>query len=213
MVDGLRRAASSWEVWKIALVASTMSGPMLTLGALWGTPYLETAFNLERPEAAFYTSLTLFGWAIGAPLAGWVSDKLQRRKILINFSCAMTTTALGILVFVPASSLVLTTAALIAIGFFGGTMAISFALVREQHSPEISGSAIGIVNGMTVASGALLQPLVGLVLDALNSDLVGSNATDYVASDYQWGFILIFLTALTGFIGSLFLSEKRHSPQ
>ena len=34
----LKKAVSSLDVWKIALVGSTMSGPMLTLGGLWERP-------------------------------------------------------------------------------------------------------------------------------------------------------------------------------
>ena len=59
MWRGLARAANTREVWKIALVAATMTGPMLTMGGLWGTPYLMSAYGLARPEAAFYMSLML----------------------------------------------------------------------------------------------------------------------------------------------------------
>ena len=49
-----------------SFVALTLSGPMLTLGGLWGTPYLIVAYDLSQPYAAFLMSLLLFGWAVGA---------------------------------------------------------------------------------------------------------------------------------------------------
>ena len=72
-------SAKSKEVWKIAVIAATMSGPMLALGGLWGTPYLIAAYDLSRPQAAFFVSLLLLGWAIGAPggggfLINWVGE-------------------------------------------------------------------------------------------------------------------------------------------
>ena len=77
MWKGLGRATRNANVWKIAFVASAMSGPMLTLGGLWGTPYLMSAYGLSKEYAAFLVSLMFFGWAFGAPFAGWLSDRLE----------------------------------------------------------------------------------------------------------------------------------------
>jgi MFS family permease len=44
-------------------------------------PFLTSAYGLDRPAAAFYTSLSLFGWALGAPFMGWLSDRIRLRKL------------------------------------------------------------------------------------------------------------------------------------
>ena len=43
---GLWQAAKLWRVWRIALIAAAMSGPMLTIAGLWGIPYLMQAYDL-----------------------------------------------------------------------------------------------------------------------------------------------------------------------
>jgi MFS family permease len=77
---GLSQAVRSSEVWLVAIVGSSMSGPMLAFGGLWGVPYLMVAYDLPRPQAALLVSMMLAGWALGAPVSGWVSDYIGRRK-------------------------------------------------------------------------------------------------------------------------------------
>ena len=212
MWHGLARAAKSKEVWKIALVAATMSGPMLTLGGLWGTPYLMSTYGLERSEAAFYASLILFGWAFGAPSSGWLSDKLRNRKALLVAGSALLSLSLGLIVVLPNMPLWLTVGLFLTMGASGSAMVTSFALVREVSAPEIGGSVVGIVNSMTVASGALLQPLVGALLDAQWSGAVIDGARVYSASDFRWSFSIVFLSTLVGFVTSLTLKKNRDDP-
>lgn len=206
---GLRRAATLWNTWKIALVAGCMSGPMLVLGGLWGVPYFMAAFDLERPHAAYLVSLLLLGWAVGAPLSGWVSDRLRRRKAILVFGLSILTVALALLCFLPSPSLMMATALLIVVGIAGSAMVPSFALVRETSAETIGGSVTGIVNAMTVASGALLQPIVGFVLDFVWDGSVEYGSRVYAPSDYQIAFTIMFATSLAGLCVALTLKEWR----
>lgn len=213
MWQGLGRAAKSLEVWKVALVASTMSGPMLTLGGLWGTPYLIEAYGLEKTQAAFLVSLLLMGWAFGAPFAGWLSDRIrQRKKIIIAGSFAVTL-SVGSIAFLPLLPLWMTVALLIVIGISGAAMTVTFALVREVSPKDISSSVTGIVNSLTVASGAILQPAVGYILDRLWDGTVNGGARVYAIEDYQSGFSLIFAACLIGLLTTLALRESPYVTQ
>ena len=144
----MRRAASHREVWKISFVALTLSGPMLTLGGLWGTPYLIVAYDLSRPYAAFLMSLLLFGWAVGAPAAGWLSDRLGRRKPILIAGSVILCLMLFLLIFIPHLPLAAAVVIIIIIGLSGGSMATCFALVRDVLPDRITGAATGIVNAL-----------------------------------------------------------------
>ena len=206
---GLGRAMASKEVWKVAFVASAMSGPMLALGTLWATPYLMTAYGLDRPNAAFLVSLMLVGWALGAPFSGWLSDRIRVRKNLLVISSGLLTLSLCAIVFIPSLPLPITIAVFILIGATGAAMAICFALVRENCPASISGSVTGIVNSLTVASGAVLQPIVGLLLDMLWDGTSDQTGRVYSASDYQSAFSVVLLVTAIGFLVSLTLKESQ----
>jgi MFS family permease len=205
---GLRRAASRWNTWKIALVAGSMSGPMLVLGGLWGVPYFMQAYGLERPDAAYLVSLLLFGWAVGAPVSGWLSDLLQRRKLLMVSGSVVMTASLGAVSFLPVPPLAVSTGLFILVGFAGAFIVPCFALARETSDPSIGGSVSGIVNSMTVAAGAVMQPLVGFVLDQVWDGTMEDGSRLYQPADFQTAFIILFLTAVLGLLLSLTLKES-----
>lgn len=208
MWHGLGRAVKSLEVWKTALVASTMSGPMLAIGGLWGTPYLMSAFEISRPAAAGIVSLLLLGWAFGAPFNGWLSDHIGHRKLLLVCGSGVLSLAVGVLILFPPQSLWASAVLLVITGSSGAAMAITFALARENSPKDISGSVTGIVNSMTVASGAVLQPGVGLILDRVWDGTVVDGVRIYQASDYRVAFTLILATTVIGFLTTLTLKES-----
>ncbi len=203
MKAGLAYATSTLEVWKVAFAASTMSGPMLALGGLWGTPYLMRAYDLQRPEAAFLMSLMLIGWALGAPASGWLSDRFGHRKLFLNFGLSILCICMGLVVFLPLPPLWITVFLFVVAGISGSSMTTAFAHAREGTPPEFASSVTGIVNSMTVASGAVLQPLVGLTLDYLWDGTLADGVRSYSTADFQWSFSIIFASTLIGLIVSL----------
>ena len=196
IIPNLRNASKSLEMWKIAFVAATMSAPMLTLGGLWGTPYLMSAYELGRSEAAFFTSFILFGWAFSAPIFGWLSDFLGRRKVILAGGSGLLTIALGLIALIPNPTILFTIILFTMVGVSGSVMVSAFALIREVTPNKFQGASIGIVNAMTVASGAILQPLIGFILDLRWNGIMIDGARIFTQVDYRFSFMIIFFTSL-----------------
>ncbi len=207
-VDTIRRR----EIWLIAIVATAMSGPMLAFGGLWGVPYMMTAYGLERPDAAFYVSMLLVGWAIGAPLGGWWSDHIERRKAPVLIAAIVEVFLMCLVVFIPGLPLYLCVIIILGIGIAGGGMATTFALAREVSSPETHGSVSGIVNAMTVASGAILQPVIGLLLDWQWDGTMADGARVYGADHYRTAFICLVAWSSMAVLACLRLRETYCTP-
>ena len=165
VASGLARVARDPQTWLISLAGLGTSAPLLGFAGLWGVPFLETSYGLSRTAAASLTSTIFVGWAVGAPLFGSLSDRIGRRRAPLLVGLSLETAALAALVAVPGWSVSAMTALCFCIGFFGASQVICYALIKETHQAQLSGTGIGFVNGMVTGAGALLQPLCGWLLD------------------------------------------------
>lgn len=204
---GLKETITRNEIWRVAIVAMAMSGPMLALGGLWGVPFLASAYELDRPTSAFYTSFSLLGWAVGAPFFGWLSDRIGKRRLPLVVGTGLNTGLIAIIALVPGLGLTVMAVIFFLSGFTGGCMVISFALGREVSAKRLHGSVSGLVNGMTVGAGAILQPIIGWVLDLRWDGTLLAGARLYQTNDYRFAFLCLVAWAGTGFILSLTLRE------
>lgn len=205
--QALKVAASNPQTWLFALVGMSLTGPVLAFAGLWGVPWFDVVKGLPRAEAAPLLSTVFIGWLIGAPLVGWLSDKLQRRVPLLVVGTMLSTFTIAAVLYVPE----LSQKAIMALLFFGGVggavMILTFAAGRE-HSPDYArGAALGIINTCVVASGALLQPLIGALLDLFWDGTVQDGVRVYSVQAYQRAMLCVPLCALVGFILTFFLRE------
>jgi MFS family permease len=207
--QSFRTAASNPQTWLFALIGMSLTGPVLAFAGLWGVPWFAAVKDMPRSEAAPLLSTVFVGWLIGAPLMGWLSDKLQRRVLLLVCGTLISTLTIVGVLYVPDLS-VRTIAALLFVGGIGGSvMILTFAAGRD-HNPEYArGAALGIINTCVVASGALLQPLIGALLDLFWDGTVQNGIRVYSAQAYQQAMLCIPVGALAGFLLTFFVSDAR----
>lgn len=210
--EGFRQVLINREVWAIGLVASACSGPMLAFGGLWGVPYLAELYGLERPSAAFYASLMLFGWAFGAPAGGWASDAIGRRKLPLVIASALNVVAVVFLFYGPALPLGAMAGLLFLTGFNGAAMVSCYAFAKEVTTPAIHGTVTGFVNMMTVGAGAILQPAVGVLLDWQWDGTMREGVPVYSAGMFETAFISILIYSSIG-LGAALLTRETYCKQ
>ena len=188
------------QTWLIALTGLGTSAPLLGFASLWGVPFLETAYALPRTHAATLTSMLFIGWGLGAPLFGWFSDRIGRRKAPLLAGLALETLALAALVYVPGLPVLAVAGLCVLVGFLGSAQIVVFALAKENHRPELSGTAIGFVNAMVTGAGALFQPLVGLLLDLAWTGEIVLGAPVYQTETYRLALASLIVCGLVGLL-------------
>src|SRR6201997_736120 len=65
------------------LIAGLLFIPTTIFDMVWGVRYLQEAHGLDYASAVMRSAAVPFGWIIGCPLLGFISDKLGRRKPVI----------------------------------------------------------------------------------------------------------------------------------
>src|SRR4051812_32581699 len=62
------------------LISGLLFIPTTIFDMVWGVRYLQEAHGLNYGEAVMRSSTVPFGWIIGCPLLGFISDRIGRRK-------------------------------------------------------------------------------------------------------------------------------------
>jgi len=212
-LSGLGKVMRHRQTLLIALTGLGTSAPLLAFAGLWGVPFLETAYGLSRTSAAGVTSAFFAGWGVGAPLFGWLSDRIGRRRDPLLIALALKTVALAALIYVPGLPLLALVLLSFLVGLFGSAQILCFALVKENHAPALSGTAIGFLNGVITGAGALFQPLVGILLDLAWTGEIVSGAPVYHAEAYRLAFASLIACCVGGFLCLLAVRETHCRPQ
>ena len=193
--------------WLLALAGAAMSAPLLAFAGLWGVAWLMQVYGYARSEAAGLTSLLLIGWAVGAPLAGWLADRLGRHRLPLLITIATGTAGLAVIILVPAlPGAVLSVLFLLCGGCFG-SMVVGYSFSRELNPPQVAGAAFGFINMAAVATCAVFQPLIGWLLDRKWDGTSLDGARIYSAEAYGFALPVLLIFLAVGWLGLLCVRE------
>jgi len=181
-----------------------MGGAFLGFAGLWAVPYFVAVHGMTRVEAANHATLMLASFACGGFLWGAVSDRLRRRRPVFVAGAALL--ALCWLPLLAGMRLPSAAGTLlcIAIGLGAAGLTVSWACAKEVNLPQHSGMATALVNTGCFLGPALIQPLVGWVLDWHRSAAApGVHSTEA----WQRGLWVILGFSLFGLAAALFVRE------
>ena len=206
---GLKNVCANKQTWLATLAAAGLTSALLAFGGLWGVPYLMKARAIDKPDAASFISIIFVGWAIGAPFFGWLSDRIRRRRILLQWGTCGAALTTGTTILVPTLSTTLVIVVLFLQGFFSASMILGFALAKDNNPPESSGVALGLINTFVVGSGAILQPLVGVLLDYRWTGEMFDGVRVFNLVDFQVSMLILPFVCLISFASAFYIREPQ----
>lgn len=214
-VYGLKRVVSNPQTWIIGFVGSCMFLPLLAFGDLWGVQYVMSVANVTKPVAADACSLLYFGWLVGAPIAGWLSDHFGTRKKPLFWGVVLTTACLWLMLMMPTLDISVVSAGLFIIGLVSSIEVIVFVASLEVNPSFARGTAVAVINMIVMLVGGVVQPLIGQLLDmrATDTSIIAaadplSSGFQYAAADYRYALMVMPLIMLIGCVVCLFMKES-----
>lgn len=153
------------QAWINGLYCGFTFSIVAAFAGFWCVPYLTQIYTISLGEAADASSMIFLGAALGAPLLGWISDRLGVRRAPMILCAVISLILMMRILYFTVPSLSTMFLLLFFLGFFCGIYALPFAVVRDLTDPNIRGTAMGFVNMMAILVGsALLQPMIGWLL-------------------------------------------------
>jgi len=209
--QSLKIILSNRQTWLNALYAGFLFGPTAVIGESIGPAYLQFGRGLGVHAAAFATGLIFIGWGISGPISGWLSDRMGLRKPLMVISafCGLIFTIL--IVYLPNMSQTVTYLLFFGFGLTNTGVAIAYAVSTELHDRNTIGTSIAFTNMTSIFVGALLQPLVGRLVDLVAGDR-GYNVETLLLSDFQAGLKLLPICSLVALVLSFTIKETYCKP-
>lgn len=210
LFGALKHVVTNPQMWIISLVSCLTYLPASAFLDLWGIPFLKTAYHFSPEQAAYVTSFAFLGWIIAGPLLGALSDKIKCRRQMIFIASLASSIFMAIICYNPNINIYLLSGIFCLLGISCAVHPLCFAMGKENNPLRISGTAVAVTNTLTMLGGALLQPLIGKLLDWHAS--VGSahpEVLNYNSSDYVFALSVIPAGILCGSILCLFLRETK----
>ncbi|MBP5856032.1 MFS transporter [Marivibrio halodurans] len=213
MLSGMGRMLRRADSWGNAVCGLTLSAPMLAFAGLWAVPWLVQVHGYSKAEAGATTSIIFIGWGISAPVYGWLTDRIGRRKPLLYSGYAFAVMGLVGVVYIPELSPPAISFLLALIGIGGCSMVLNFTLARETNSPSDTGVALSFVNMCVVGAGAIFQPLIGYLLDLGWDGTEIEGVRIYSEAAYRIAFSAMIVGYAIGLAACFFAVRETHCRQ
>jgi MFS family permease len=140
------------------LIAGLFFIPTTIFDMVWGVRYLQEAHDLPYSFAVLRSASVPFGWIIGCPLLGWLTDRIGRRKPVIIGAGVALIGCLALILFAPAGTFPAYSLGLLT-GIASGAAMIPYTVIKEANRPEHAGTATGVVNFLNFAMTAIFGPI------------------------------------------------------
>jgi len=210
ILRGIPRVLVNPHSWTLGLISGGIYGGFAAFVGLWGVPYLTQVYELPRVRAANLVGLAALGLLVGAPLIGWLSDRMHRRRLpLLVVSGLNVFTWLALVG--PAIPIAAGFLPLICflIGLGSSVVVLVFAAIREVNDPRYVGVALGFHNVPAFLSFGVMQWVTGLVLDRYWDGTLVAGARVYGHDAYRTAFALCLLLAAGAFVSACLAPETR----
>jgi len=150
------------------LIAGLIFMPTTIFDMVWGVRFLEEAHNIPYSEAVFRSASVPFGWIIGCPLLGWISDRIGRRKPVILGATLLLLLCMALILYGPRDVFPPYALGLVT-GIASGSAMINYSVIKEANRPDLAGTATGVINFINFSMTALFGPIFARMLAAASA--------------------------------------------
>jgi len=211
---GLYSIVKRQEFWFVGIMGAVLYLSLSGLGEVWGVNYLKARFAISKTDAASMNALIFFGWLIGSPLMGWLSDRIRMRVRMLVIGCFVSA-ALGFIIFwAPIHNIILMKCLIVLFGITSSTEILVFAYARDQVGSDLMATGASFMNLIVMCSG-IVAPIA---IPAISNWAKGGSASTVQGQlmsvhGYQLGLTFVpammLIGGMLGLISYLYQNNKK----
>ena len=175
---------------------------------LWGVPFFQEKFGVDREAAATSISMAYFGVCAGVVVTSLMSQFIKDSRPLIGISAFFIAVLMSVITFHDGLSFPVVTIMMFMIGVFAGGEVLCFAQACEHMPVSVAATVTGFLNFIITLGAAAIQQVFGHALDWFwSGQLDAELGRIYALSDYQSALTIVIFIASSSIILSFFLPK------
>ncbi|MFH1059657.1 MAG: MFS transporter [Pseudomonadota bacterium] len=202
---GVAMVLGSGRFWPLAIWYFFTCGIFFSFVGLWGGPFLMDIYGMDKTAAGGVLNMAAVAMIAGSPALSWLSDRMlkSRKKVLILASVAMVLLALPLCFYTSRMGVFgLYVWCFLLSLFSSAIVTVGFTTAKELFPVAMAGTAVGLINLFPFLGGAVMQPLVGWLLQ-----IQGKVDGRYTPEAYAQAFMIFLAASVVALVASLFLKE------
>lgn len=199
------------QCWINGIYVGFLYAPTAAFAELWGASYLHRVYAIPNALAAAMVSSIFIGFAISSPFAGWLSDKIKRRKPIMLGSAILSFVFITTVLYVPHLSAWWALVLLFLYGMSNVAVSTSYAVASEIVPSDIASTSMSFANMSSVIVGAIFQPIIGGLLQWGQHKQLQNGLAKFSTHDFHTAMLSLPLCIIVSLIAWCFLKESYQS--
>ena len=189
-VSSMKKAYGRKQNWLCGIYTDFMNLPIFLLGGLWGGLYLMQIQHLPKLMATQVAGMLFFGTIIGAPLVGYISDKLSSRKLPMWIGAIVSLILILMLIYLQLDFTALSVIFFL-LGLSTSTQVLSYPTVTESNPHALTAMSVSVVSFCVISGGAMFEPLFGWLMDLRWNQTIANGVRLYSNTDLYRGLLIM----------------------
>lgn len=209
---GIKKVVMNPYTWPPFFGFFSFYSTLMAFVGLWGVPFISQQYGLLNKHSANYTMVASLGLLVGCPFVGYLSDRVMvRRKLPYMLFAGAYAAVWAMLCFLGNGrpSLEYLYGITFLMGFFCSGFTLSLVCTKEVNPGQLAGIAMGTTNTGGFLGAAILQVVLGKVLDLFWDGQMIDAVRVYPLRGYRTAFLICFFVSLLGIVAAASIKETR----
>ncbi|PJD91645.1 MAG: MFS transporter [Legionella sp.] len=185
----------SKQNWLLTGYGGLAFAPVVIFCGLWGNPFLQQAYHLDKLTSSTLISLVFVGLAIASPLFAMAANRIKDRRSFMFYSTLISALALAMVIYIHPLPIWIVGCLLFFFGFSLGAFPMVFVIGKESNPLYLAGTVISLINASDAFFDAITEPLIGVLLDTFGKMSQGQGFTVW---SYQLALSILPLYQIIG---------------
>ncbi|STY29270.1 major facilitator family transporter (MFS) [Legionella wadsworthii] len=168
--------------WLLTGYSGLAFAPIVIFCGLWGNPFLQKAYHLDKLIAPSLISLVFVGLAIASPVFALFVNRIQNRCALMFYSTLISALSISLVIYAHPMPIWLLSILLFVFGFSLGAFPLVFVIGKESNPLYLAGTVTSLINASDAFLDAITEPAIGKLLDAFSD---AGAAHDFSLNSYH----------------------------